>query len=600
MGRVKYLFVGAMKKTLQVAKREVGRFRARFSGGARIVILALLAVSLLVSFWISQQGLVMGRDIYAVGISPDGPYIDDGRFNVLTVDRATGMRMLQDGSLDLYVDGEAAYKRTDRRSQYAAGALRKYLENSETSRLIEEYDINQSFPLRIEVGYIAVSPGASPASGSPSPVPSVVATAAPPAPAASTDTSAAVREQIGELQNGTGKKFKAQFVAENEIIIPSLMSPPVPLSQVVLAFLYVVPMLFMGIFFNSSFMEEKTNRKLNILMSAPVTPLNIIAGKMLPYLVFSLAVVAAMTLVLGGDLLLALAIFTPVILFIFAIYLMVALVYRTFKDQTFFSMAAITFVTGYLVLPALFTGINSLSYISPLTLAVQMYRGESFGLAEYALSAGPMYLVFGLAVFAGARMFNEEYLMSFGPLYRKAADAIYLAIDKNHQYLSSGLLSLLLIPVVFMAQMVIAILSLMVPVSLPPMVFLAALLSLCVIVEEVAKSAGIATLLDNKKVASTKALLALAAASALGFFIGEKLLLYLSLSVISNILLIEALGSAGLLLIPLAAHFVFTSVVLLFTRRLGTRYYAAAVMLGSFVHFLYNFAILAQQMGAAQ
>jgi hypothetical protein len=229
-----------------------------------------------------------------------------------------------------------------------------------------------------------------------------------------------------------------------------------------------------------------------------------------------------------------------------------------------------------------------------------MYRGESFGLAEYALSAGPMYLVFGLAVFVGVRIFNEEYMMGFGPLYRKAADAIYLAINKNHVYVSIALLSLLLIPVVFMVQMVIAILSLMVPVNLPPMVFLAALLSLCVIVEEVAKSAGIATLLENKRIASAKTLLALAAASALGFFIGEKLLLYLSLSVVSNIMLIEALGSADLLIIPLVAHFVFTSIVLLLTRKLGVKYYALAVVAGSFVHFLYNFAILAQEMGAMQ
>ena len=129
------------------------------------------------------------------------------------------------------------------------------------------------------------------------------------------------------------------------------------------------------------------------------------------------------------------------------------------------------------MLPALFTGINNVSYISPLTLAVQMYRGESFSLAEYALSTGPMYLVFVLSMFVGVRIFNEEYLMGFGPLYRKAADAIYLSVNKNHLYISIALLSLLLIPAVFMIQMIIAILSLMVPVSLPPMVFLAILLA---------------------------------------------------------------------------------------------------------------------------
>ncbi|HTX44441.1 MAG TPA: ABC transporter permease [Methanocella sp.] len=568
-----------------MSKRELGRFRARFSGGSRLVIIGLVILSLAVSYIIAQQGLVIGRDIYTIGVSPGGPQIGDGRFKVLTLDNAEGIQKLDDGSIDLYLDGETAYTRRDERSRYAAGALKQYLDKAETSRLIRQYDVNLSFPLRVEVGYLSATPGPSP-----------VASTAPQAP----DTSLAVKEKINELQNGSTTKFKAEFVSDREVIIPSLMDPPVPLSQVVLAFLYIVPVLFLGIFFNSSFMEEKTNRKLNILMSTPVTPFDIIIGKMLPYLAFSLALVVAMTLVLGGNVFLALAIFLPVILFIFAIYLMVALVYRTFKDQTFFSMAAITFVTGYLIMPALFTGINNVSYISPLTLAVQMYRGEGFGPVEYALSTAPMYLVFGLSVLVGVRIFNEEYLMGFGPLYRKAADAIYLTIDRSHVYVSIALLSLLLIPAVFMVQMVIAILSLMVPVSLPPMAFLSALLVLCVIVEEVAKSIGIATLLENKKVPSTKALLALAAASALGFFIGEKLLLYLSLSVVSNIILIEAMGSADLLLIPLVAHFVFTAVVCLLTQRLGVKYYPVAIIAGSMVHFLYNFYILAGEMGVAR
>jgi hypothetical protein len=307
--------------------------------------------------------------------------------------------------------------------------------------------------------------------------------------------------------------------------------------------------------------------------------------------------VVAITLFLGGDVLLALAIFIPVIMFIFAIYLMVALVYRTFKDQTFFSMAAVTFVTGYLVLPALFTGINSLSYISPLTLAVQMYRGETFTLSQYLLSTAPMFLVFVLSLFIGVRIFNEEYLMGFGPLYRKVADAIYLAINKNHMYVSITLLSLLLIPVVFMLELIIVILSTMIPVDLPQLTFLAILLVFIVIVEELAKSSGIAVLLEHKNATSTRQMLILSFLSAFGFFIGEKALLYLSLSTISNNVLMEAIGSANLLIIPLIAHFVFTAIVCLGTKKFGMKYYPYALIVGSFVHFIYNFYILSMQMG---
>ena len=172
------------------------------------------------------------------------------------------------------------------------------------------------------------------------------------------------------------------------------MNPPLPLAQVIITFLYVVPVFFISLFFTSSFTEEKVSRKLIVLLSAPVTRLQVIMGKMLPYLVYSIAVIIAITLVLGGNILLGLAIFTPVMLFIFAIYLMVALTYRTFKDLTFFSVLALSIITVYLVGPAMFTGVSDLSYISPLTLAVEMYRGEPFGVSEYFLATTPLWLIF--------------------------------------------------------------------------------------------------------------------------------------------------------------------------------------------------------------
>jgi ABC-type Na+ efflux pump permease subunit len=565
---------------------------------------------LVVAYLLAQQGLTLSNGIYTIGESSSSPAIQDSRFNVVIIEPADGILMLNNGNLDAYINGESVYLSNRLRSQYAGGALKQYLGKVELGRLIDNYDINRSFPLRIEVNYLQEPAGTSTAvtastatltpaqtSAVATPIFTTVPSARQSVPAVAADTSTAVKEQIEEMQSGGSQKFKAQFVSDKEIIVPSLMNPPIPLSQVILAFMYIVPIFFLGIFFNSSFMEEKTNRKLNILMSTPVTPFEIIVGKMLPYAGFSLLMVVAITLFLGGDVLLALAIFIPVIMFIFAIYLMVALVYRTFKDQTFFSMAAVTFVTGYLVLPALFTGINSLSYISPLTLAVQMYRGETFTLSQYLLSTAPMFLVFVLSLFIGVRIFNEEYLMGFGPLYRKVADAIYLAINKNHMYVSITLLSLLLIPVVFMLELIIVILSTMIPVDLPQLTFLAILLVFIVIVEELAKSSGIAVLLEHKNATSTRQILILSFLSAFGFFIGEKALLYLSLSTISNNVLMEAIGSANLLIIPLIAHFVFTAIVCLGTKKFGMKYYPYALIVGSFVHFIYNFYILSMQMG---
>jgi hypothetical protein len=625
-----------VKNTLIISKREVTRLRSRFTGRTRFMVVGIVALAITVSFVVYQQDLVLSKSLYTVGVSPDAPAIDDDRFNVLTFEDNGGFKSLYQKTIDVYVRGEELFYREDERSQYATGALKQYLEKQELVRISNEYDIDKAFPLRIEVRQLetekpslSAQPRASlsdilglqeteqapsspseapaPASGEPSPdpvsepaadapgKPTVYAAPAPQAPATPEAsetvraTDDAVLEQLEGFDNGSVlPEFKAEFVSDRDILIPSLMKPPTPLAQVILAFLYVVPLFFVSVFFTSSFMEEKTNRKLVMLLSAPITPLQIILGKMLPYLGYSIISIIAITLLLKGNVLLGLAIFIPVMLFIISIYLMVALLYRTFKDQTFFSVLAVWVITAYLVAPAMFSGVSDLSYISPLTLAVQMYRGEPFGLAQYFLSTTPMFLVFLLALFVGTRIFNEEYLMGFRPLHTKLSEAVYLAMNKSHLNVSILLLRLFVIPVVFMVQLA----SIVMASNLPMPVSLWALLAMSVVAEETAKSAGIAVLLKNKVVDSRRRIVALSFISALGFLVGEKLLLYLALSVVSESMFTTAIFNAGLLVAPLMMHFVATSVVCLLTSRLGIRLYPVAIVVGAVIHALYNLYVI--------
>jgi ABC-type Na+ efflux pump permease subunit len=405
---------------------------------------------------LSRHGAILGEGIYRVGVSPYGPEILDGRFNTTTIAPSLGHSLLEERALDAYIDEAGVAFRSDTRSLYAVGALKRYLKKLELERIIDEYDVDSAFPLRVEVNYLAVSSeSASMASGPALSelMDTAMGSRSEPAEATSRssdagasqatsgaaqlwpqsqparnqgDTDSAVRAQIREMDVGDMRpRIAMEFTSDKDIIIPSLMNPPMPFAQVIVAFLYVLPVTFLSVFFTGSFMAEKTDRRITVLLSAPLTPFQIIAGKMLPYISFSLASVIVMTLVLRGNLLLALAIFIPVILFIFAIYLMVPLVYRTFRDTTFVSMLAIALSTSYLIFPAMFSGINDLCYISPLTLAVKMYRGESFGLREYGFSTLPMYLLFVLSMYVGTRVLNEEYLMGYRPLPRKVAEAIY-------------------------------------------------------------------------------------------------------------------------------------------------------------------------------
>ena len=575
-----------------------------------MTVAVLLAASVAISYVVAQQGFVPSNRLYRIAVSPDAPPIQDTRFNVVEADASTARELLDKGAIDAYVDEDSVLPGHRPESQFAVGALQAYLEKQELTRLVESADIDRAFPLRLGVERVATTPSPMEGQGSPADlteggdsaptagdgelegaeshghVPSEGAGDLDDPYAGSSDTE--VRKQIERLKSGSRlPDAETAFGAGDQTMIPSLMQPPILFSQVVVAFLYVLPISFVSVFFTTSFMEEKTNRRISVLLSAPLTPFHIIVGKMLPYVTFSVGAVVVITLVLGGRVRLSLAIFLPVILFIFAVYLLVPMVYRTFKDTTFISMLATTVIVSYLVFPAMFSGVNDLAYMSPLTLAVKMYRGEPFGLRQYVFSTASMYLVFALAVHVGTRVLNEEFLMGFRPLYQKAADAVYLSLWHDRPYLSVALLSAFLVPIVFAAELVALAISL----NLPMRYAVAGLLVAAIVVEEVAKSVGIVVLLENRIVGRWFEILGLSFLSAAGFMVAEKLLLLLSLRIVSESLLSAALFSSGMFLMPLLAHFVFTALICELKGRFGVRY-GIALVAGSVLHLLYDLAVL--------
>ncbi len=159
-----------------------------------------------------------------------------------------------------------------------------------------------------------------------------------------------------------------------------------------------------------------------------------------------------------------------------------------------------------------------------------------------------------------------------------------------------GLLSLLLIPVVFIVELII--LALVTNIQ-QIYVMLIVLLFFCALVEEIAKSAGIVALVEYGKAVTIKRVLALSFVSALAFWGGEKLLLVVSIGFMPSSAVLDALNGASgtassplmlifLLLLPLAGHFVFSAIVCLGTLKLGTKYYIVALLTGTLVHVLYN------------
>ena len=232
----------------------------------------------------------------------------------------------------------------------------------------------------------------------------------------------------------------------------------------------------------------------------------------------------------------------------------------------------------------MFTNASDLAYISPLTLAVKMYRGEPFGWREYLLPSVPMTALFGFTLFAGNRMLNEEFLMGYRPITRKIADAIYLVMAHVRTQFAVPLWSLLVIPGVYLVQLVFLAFA----TNLPPCMMLGSVLLASAGVEEVAKSVGIVVLADHGLVRTVRSVFALAFLSALGFLIGEKLLLLVSIGAVSQGPVSGALfGASGLLLVTLFAHFTFTALVTLLKVK-GKLPYLICLIIGTLIHFFYN------------
>ena len=538
-----------MRQVFVIALREITRLRTRFSGGASPLTVVILLAAIGLAAYSFREMTVLGSGLYRVGVYGDVPPIQDSRFAVMKVDPGEAQALLERQAIDVFINGAEVIHREDDKSMFAVGALKRHLEQQELARIGSAYPDTEAFPLRVGVQYLDP-------------------------------------DQPPPVQ--TANQETPQAAPNDQVIIPSLMTPPAPFTQVIVALLYVLPVTFISIFFTSSFMDEKINRRLVILMSTPVLPWQIILGKMLPYAIFANVATALIAYFTNADILLALAIFAPTTMFIFAIYLMVPLFYRTFKDTTFISMLVTTLTTAFLVFPAMFTDVNDLALISPLTLAVKMYRDEAFTWREYLFPSFPMAAIFGLSLYASTRMLNEEFLMGYKPITRKLADAVFLILDRSHLYLSVGLVSMLFIPIVYLAQLVmLAIAS-----NLPLRLMVAVVLVASVLIEEVIKSMGVVVLIERKVIHSARSILGLTFMSALGFLAGEKLLLFFSISMVSESTLSEAIfSSSGFLLIPLLAHFVFTAIIALLYGKLKV-HYPVAIIAATVFHTIYNWFLL--------
>lgn len=592
---------------ITIAKWEFFRSKLKFDARSLVLLALSLIFLIAASYLAAQTGMNMNNYMYRVALT--NPALEpvlgiDQRFNVMTVDVNTASNMYA-ADADLVIIDPNVFRADTQKSASASEALKSTLKNYREGVLTSYNDINNTHPVWITVHYLErpeafqvlsgerrVAPEEEVATTQLSPEKIEAASTGRLAGEVGPDAIPSTPQTAEELQEIQRRKlFEKQTIAT-----PSHFAPPIPFTAILYSFMFIFPIYFVSQFYSSSIMDERTNKKCELVLVAPLRGADIVIGKTVPYILVTMAIIAIVTSYVKGlptdtetikSSLLILATMFPIVLLFFAFSFISAILSRSFKELTFAMVFLSVVVSGYLFFPAMFANVHAISTISPMTLIVLLIEGDTIGTSEYLFSTLPFYFV-GLSVYVfGTYIFREEDLFTQKPITQKLLDCVEIFL--SNPYGSVFLLSIIFIPFVYMAQLMLIVMlfNLPLPYSVIVMIVLAAL------IEELVKSIGIYTLFKKKMVSPTlKNAATLAVLAGAGFFAGEKLLVFITLAPIATSVFGSVMTMGTLLLIPLMIHITGVMVVSLGMYAISPRWYLPFVLFASILHGLYNLFIL--------
>ncbi|MDP2795883.1 MAG: ABC transporter permease [Methanoregula sp.] len=578
-----------VKKSFTMMSRDVLPFA---------VILFVLLVA--VTGFAAQTGMHLQDGMYEVGV--DDPQIaeliaSDARFSVYQTDAATLGK--NRNAFDLVIiNGQVYSSQTDR-----ANAAQKTLERDYAKYVNTVYnretDLFAAYPLWIDVQtvkseltFLSTQSGqyvqAAPSRADPVPKGEISNV---PTPSPALDfTKEELRQELVRTSAKNTQISRYTEVLSSESTMgrfktPSQLSPPLPFDSIILVFVFIFPLYFTSQFFMMSIMNERIERKGEVLLSTPVASSSIIIGKMLPCFIGMVAICTALTLYVRAPLIIILPLI-PVIIFFLANALLIGMLSRSFKELSFISIFFSTVATSYLFFPSIFANVHVISLISPLTLIVLSIQGAPWTVTDYLYSTSLFWLTGAVLFYIGMKNFKEERLFSEKPLLPRIREFLSGIMSRRHPFLSVFLLTGFSIPFVFMVQLM----SLTLFFNLPMPYSLVLLLIFAAMIEECAKGVGIYTLFAQEPSFLTwKNLFAACAATAIGFLVAEKLLLFITLAQITESIFGSILFlSSGMLWMPLLLHFVGVLIVACSLKFWGRKGLVAGLVLATTVHCLYN------------
>ncbi|MDD1719499.1 MAG: ABC transporter permease [Methanoregulaceae archaeon] len=593
--------MGFASDTVTVARWEVKRSVGTMGRNVLPVAIALIILLLVVTGYTTQSGIHLQDRIYRVGT--DDPAVAnlfsaDPRFSIYVLDPAS----LQSGrgAFDLTIqNGTVVPLRTDR-GRAAAKTLARDYDQYRISVYNQEQDLFAAYPLWLNLSYVKSELDFA-ATQSGQQALSTARSAVPPVPEAEVQPVELPAGTVGISEEELRSALEVQPASQNQLTrytemfgqdsplanfkTPSQLSPPLPFDSIILIFVFIFPLYFSSQFFMMSIMNERIGRRGEVLLSTPARPAAIIAGKALPYFLGMLAVSGALILWLRAppEIILPLI---PVILFFLASALLIGMVSRSFKELSFISIFFSTVATSYLFFPSIFANVHIVSLVSPITLIILLLQGTTVTPMDYVYSTSLFILTSVILFYIGVRNFREERLFSQDRLLVKFRDFIGGSLPEKRPYLSLFVLNALVIPFVFMAQLMLLVILFNLPMPLS----LVLLLVVAALVEEIAKSIGITTLFQRAPaIFSWKMVVIASLVTAAGFLFGEKLLLFITLSQISDSVFGSVLFlSLGLLWLPFLLHFGGTLVVGASVKKFGWKGYVPGLAGATILHCLYN------------
>lgn len=598
--------MGYSRDILTIAKWEVKRSSGTMGKTVLPVAIILLVLLIAVTGFTAQSGLHLQDGIYKVG-TPDPEiaalFSGDARFSVDLSD--SGTINANQEYYDLIVFNRVVYVHDTDRGKAAAKTMERDYTKYRSGVYNQQSDLFAAYPLWIDLQYIkseldftATQSGQQisvrPRSNLP-PTP-----AGPVEPVALPDPSIGIssEELRSNLRQSTSQNsqisrytdmFSGSANLPGTYKTPDQLSPPLPFDSIILVFLFIFPLYFMSQFYMMSIMNERVGRRGELLLSTPARPISIILGKALPYFVGMVGISALLVLWIRASPYILLPLI-PVILFFLAVALLIGMISRSFKELSFISIFFSTVATSYLFFPSIFANIHVVSLVSPLTLIILLLQNTTVTATDYLYSTALFWLSAVVLFYIGVVNFREERLFSQSDLFSKTSDFIATTLSLKRPYLSLFLFNTFLIPFVFMVQLLLLVLFFNLPMPLSLILLLVG----AAFVEEIAKSLGIYSLMRKSPGFFTwPVIVGASVATALGFLFGEKLLLFVTLSQITESVFGSILfTSIGVLWMPFLLHFSCVIIIAASIKKGGEIGYGIGLLASVAVHCLYNMYLI--------